>query len=178
MIDGGANIGFAALYFLNRYPGLHVVAVEPDPATIDLCRKNLAPYGDRTTILEGALWNYPGRICLQSNHEEFATSVRDAGEGEDGSIEAFTVPGVIASHLRDLPVDLLKLDVEGGEKAIFQPGGLEWLARVRNIVIELHGPDCEELFFAALKPYRYRLERRDSVCFCEDLHPVANDRQN
>src|ERR1700683_3931674 len=42
IIDGGANIGIASLYFLNRYPGARVVAVEPHPANFEICRKNLA----------------------------------------------------------------------------------------------------------------------------------------
>lgn len=54
-----------------------------------------------------------GRICLQPNHEEFATSVRDAREGDDGSVEAFTLSSIIAAYGNGRPVDLLKIDVEG-----------------------------------------------------------------
>jgi FkbM family methyltransferase len=174
MIDAGANVGFAALHFLNRYPDVRIVAIEPDPQTIELCRKNLAPYAERVTILQGALWNRAGWICLQPHEAEFATSVRDAAEGESGSIQAFTISSVIADYARGLPVDLLKIDVEGGEREIFDPGDLRWLSRVKNIVIELHGPDCEDRFFSAIKPFKCEKSRRDQVWFCANLRAPVN----
>jgi len=53
VIDAGANVGSASIYFLNRYPDTQIVAIEPDPQSIELCRKNLAPYSKRVTILQG-----------------------------------------------------------------------------------------------------------------------------
>jgi FkbM family methyltransferase len=41
IIDGGANIGIASLYFLNQYPTARLVAVEPSPANFeDLARES------------------------------------------------------------------------------------------------------------------------------------------
>ncbi len=46
ILDAGANIGLASLYFLRRYPKAKIMAVEPDSANFELCRKNLEPYRD------------------------------------------------------------------------------------------------------------------------------------
>lgn len=70
--------------------------------------------------------------------------------GETGTAEAFTMKLLIAATGGS--VDLLKLDVEGSEREIFGSGAGDWLPFVRNIVIELHGPDCSEIFFRRSPP--------------------------
>ena len=156
IIDGGANIGIASLYFLNRYPAVRIVAVEPHPANFALCRKNLAPYSGRAKVLEGALWKTPGRVVLDdSRGEDWTVQVRSGKLDQPGSVEAFTLPALIA--FGGGPVDLLKLDIEGSEKELFGPGADEWLPAVRNIVIELHGGECSDRFFGALAGYDYDL---------------------
>jgi FkbM family methyltransferase len=172
IIDGGANVGFASLHFLHRYPAAKIVAVEPDPKTMELCRKNLAPFSARVTIIQGAVWNRAGRISLEPQREEWTTSVRNAEEGEDASIEAFTVPWLISAGGGG-PVDLLKLDVEGAEREIFEPDSVQWLPSVRNIVIELHGPDCKARFLSAMEAFQCEISSRDAVYFCANLHPVS-----
>jgi FkbM family methyltransferase len=170
VIDGGANIGLFSLYFLNRYPTARIVAVEPDAETVEVCRKNLAGYAARTTIVHGAIWSRAGSLILEPTGEEWTASVRSPGAGEAGSTEAFTMPSLIALG-RGAGVDLLKLDVEGGEREIFGANAQEWLPSVSNIVIELHGPDCMDRFFSALTPYQYEESHRDSVYVCRNIRP-------
>ena len=174
MIDAGANVGFASPSFLNRYPDTQIVAIEPDPQTIELCRKNLAPYSERVTILQGATLE-PRRLDLFSatpggiRYQCPRCPRRRKWLG--GSVHYL----VCNCRLRKgLPVDLLKIDVEGGEREIFDPGDLRWLSRVKNIVIELHGPDCEDRFFSAIKPFKCEKSRRDQVWFCANLRAPVN----
>lgn len=169
IIDAGANIGMATLLFLNLYPTAHVVAIEPDQGNLDVCRRNLAPYAGRVTLLEGALWNRPGRLQLEPNREEWAIKVRNATPGEGGSVEAFTLPDIVARHAHGKPVDFLKIDIEGGEREIFDEESAEWLARVRNLAVETHGPDCVERFTSALRPFACEMTQIDAVFFCRNL---------
>ena len=178
IIDGGANIGIASLYFLNRYPSSRVIAVEPDTANFELCRMNLGPYGDRAILVKGAIWKNEGRLALEAGEQEWVTRVRD---DRPGSVEAFTIPTLIARG--DGKVDLLKLDVEGSELEIFGPEAQQWLPSVRNIAIELHGEDRKTRFLAALEGYRYDLSlhltwtdpAETSSCYlaiCQNLRPA------
>jgi len=169
VIDGGANIGLAALYFLIRYPSAHTISVEPFPDSIELCRKNLDPYADRATILHGAIWPDEGSVCLDPRAEDWLNQVRRARPGEDGSVKALTMKSLVS--MSGGSVDLLKLDVEGSEKEIFASGTEEWLPNVRNIVIELHDPDCADSFFRAVASYDYEMSSRDTVYFLRDLRP-------
>lgn len=182
IIDGGANIGSASLFFLNRYPMARVIAVEPDPANLELCHMNLEPYGERATVIHGAIWKSAGRLTLKTGKESWGSSV---GDDQSGSVEAFTLPALIA--FGDGKVDLLKLDIEGSKSEVFGPNAQEWLPRVRNIAIELHGEDRKDHFFAALRGYRYDLSLRrnwidpvpgSSLCcytaICQSLTPSAS----
>jgi FkbM family methyltransferase len=153
IIDGGANVGMASLYFLNRYPKARVIAVEPDAANLELCRMNLEPYGDRVTLLQGAIWKSDERgLSLETGEQSWSSRVMD---DQAGSIEAFSIPSLIARG--GGKVDLLKLDIEGSEDEVFGPDAREWLPKVRNIAIELHGEKRKARFFAALEGYRYEL---------------------
>jgi FkbM family methyltransferase len=154
IIDGGANCGMASLYFLNRYPKAKVVAVEPAPANLELCQLNLTPYGDRVTLIQGAIWKTAGRLALELGEHEWNNRVRD-DQSQAGTVEAFTIPSLISRGSGK--VDLLKLDIEGSEGEIFASDTQEWLPKVRNIAIELHGDDCKDRFLAALKGYQYDL---------------------
>lgn len=42
VIDGGANVGYSAAYFLSIFPDCHVVAVEPEPGNYAILQKRAA----------------------------------------------------------------------------------------------------------------------------------------
>lgn len=182
IIDGGANIGIASLYFLNLYPKSRVIAVEPDQSNFELCSANLAPYGDRATLIQGALWKGEGYLALELGQKEWLTRVRD---DQPGTIKAFTIPSLIDRG--NGSVDLLKLDIEGSEFEIFGPEAQTWLPSIRNIAIELHGEDRKDRFLAALKEYDYDLSMNltwtdfteASNCYlaiCQNIRPTPQDR--
>ena len=64
ILDCGANLGMASLYFKWLYPKARVRAFEPDPSTFELLKQNLARNGvdvSRTTALCGiktARWTF------------------------------------------------------------------------------------------------------------------------
>ena len=179
IIDGGANVGMASVFFLNRYPSAQVIAIEPDPANFDLCRQNLAPYEDRATVIQGAIWKKEGHLALEPNEQEWLVRVRD---DRPGSVRAVTMSSLMADASQ---VDILKLDIEGAEGEVFASGAPEWLSRVRNIAIELHGERNKAAFFDALKGYRYELSMHCTwsdpagpagncyLAICRNLNPEA-----
>jgi FkbM family methyltransferase len=176
IIDGGANIGIASLYFLNKYPATSIVAVEPSPANFEILSKNLAPYGKRVTLIQGAIWKGSGRLVLESGAEEWRTSVRAEDSDQKGSVKAFALPTLIAYG--NGTVDLLKLDIEGSESEVFGPEAQQWLPDVRNIAIEVHSKQCADRFFSALVGYQYELHKhhKDNVIICRNLRPQVADR--
>ncbi len=81
IIDGGANIGIASLYFLNQCIA-HIVAVEPSPASFrDLAQKS-CPLRGTVTLIQGAIWKSRGSVSSWNwGGREWRTSVRDEAIG-------------------------------------------------------------------------------------------------
>jgi FkbM family methyltransferase len=162
ILDLGANVGYASAVFLSLFPKAFVLVVEPDPANLEICKRNLAPYRDRVKIVEGAVWHTNGQLVLSrgtfGDGRDWATQVRPANPGEEASVAAWDIPTLLEMCPRD-EIDILKVDVEGSERALFSQNAGEWLPRVRNLCIETHGTECDQAVAVALAPYRYRYGR-------------------
>jgi FkbM family methyltransferase len=173
ILDLGANVGYSSAYFLSCFPTAAVVAVEPAPDNFELCRTNLAPYGDRVQVVLGAVWSKRARLVLSRGEfrdgREWSTQVRE----DDGLSHSATVDGWDIPSLVDLSaekqIDLLKVDIERSELNVFGANYSSWLPKVRNICIELHGADCKEVFFDALRDYDYELATSGELTVCRNL---------
>jgi len=136
IIDIGANIGIASLYLLNEYPGAKCVLVEPDPENIELLKKNLEEEirTAKVEVVQSAIMDYDGTIGFRTEQLKFNSHVEDSEEGLQ--VESMTISSLLSKFSID-QVDLMKIDVEGAEKFIFN-SNYEWLLRVRNLFIEIH----------------------------------------
>jgi len=175
ILDLGANVGYASAYFLSRFPGCKVVAVEPDPGNYAVCCRNLAPFGERAKVLHAAAWVERTRLVLERgafrDGRDWTAQVREASVAgqESGTIEAYDLPSLIS--LCKVPeIDLLKIDIERSELELFSRNSENWLPRVRNLCIELHGADCEEVFFRALSRFSYDLSSGGDLIVCQNIH--------
>jgi FkbM family methyltransferase len=146
IIDAGANIGVVSAVLATRFPGARIVALELDFENFTLLKKNVAPYVN-VTALHAGLWSNRASLTV-SNPEATSWAFR----AEPSSIAgAKNVQGLgVADLLRQFEaanVDLLKIDIEGGEIEVFGEGADEWIDRVSVIAVELHDkfvPGCEE----------------------------------
>ena len=166
MIDCGANIGLSAIYFLNRYPDLKLVVVEPDPQNLRICGRNLAPYAERVRFVHAGVWCRPAGLVLCGSG--WGVKVREAKPEEVPEVEGIDM----LSLLRMMPdgeVDLLKIDIEWSEIVVYGLGTEAWLPKVRNIAIELHDEECEAVFAKALEPYRFIASQFGELTFCQDI---------
>jgi FkbM family methyltransferase len=156
VIDCGANIGASAYYFLHRYPKARIVAVEPDAGNMAICRRNLEPFGDRVTYVQAGVWPASGRLVVERERyrdgQEWSFQVRLAQENESGDVPAVTIADLMAAG--GFPrIDLLKVDIEKAENELFSTATESWLRLTRNMAIELHGLDSEEIVRAALSAF-------------------------
>lgn len=151
VVDLGANAGLSALYFQARYPNARIVCVEPVSLNVEALTKNRDLNGYDWSIMQVAADAQPGEVTLYPN-EWWSSStttehVAQRREGNSGRLErvyalppenvkTLTVPQILDENDIDV-VDVLKMDIEGAEQAIFE-AGVEWLDRVKVLIIEIH----------------------------------------
>ena len=70
--DLGTNIGLAMAQLALRYPKARVTGVEMDQSNLELCRRNVAPYGERCQVLHAAVWSSDGEVSYSLSGEAFS----------------------------------------------------------------------------------------------------------
>jgi len=165
IVDCGANVGYTSAYFLSRFPGVRVIAIEPFPANAEMCRRNLAPYGDRAQVIEAAVWPHPARLVMDyTDGEEWGVQVREARGDEKGDVDGIDLPSLGLER-----IDLLKIDIEGSELRLFNENPDRWLPNVSNIAIELHGPACVRSFETAMAGYAFESSESGELTICKGI---------
>jgi len=136
IVDIGANVGLAALFFLTRNPGVRVWCVEADPANVTRLRVQLARFSDRVQVIEAA-------VCPEPQLEvHFVPSGRYGHVADTSSPETITVAGLAIGDLlvRVLDeagrVDLVKIDTEGTEEALVDAVPASLRPRIGALVYE------------------------------------------
>lgn len=140
IVDAGANIGCTAVFLANAYPGARIVAVEPDVENAALARRNTARY-PQVELVEGAVWPRPVMLEIENPQDEswaFRMRERPVEAGGAG------MRGLTIDELsKGAQIDLLKVDIEGGETQLFTEE-TQWLGRVGAMLVELHGAECSK----------------------------------
>jgi len=179
IVDAGANIGMATLYFHNRYPSARIFAIEPDPSNFELLSKNCDGLPN-VTCIKAALWPTATPLSIvDPDAERWSLSVQPAVHGsEHKSVDPITIPGLLARFQID-QIDLLKLDIEGAERELFLSGAEEWLGQVGMICVEFHDrfkDGCARAFYTALKDSEFSQEvcgENIVVQILRQKHPTA-----
>ena len=144
IIDLGANIGLASLYLAHHVHNAQVMAVEPNPETFSILKANLESLiaEGRCKTLQAAVWRKQATLILDDHGapEQFnmySTREESSSTGNMRRVQGWTISDLIQNSGFEI-VDLLKIDIEGAEREIFQ-GDLSWLQRIEAIAIEFHG---------------------------------------
>ena len=143
IIDAGANIGMASIYFATKYREAKIVAIEPEENNYKLLKLNTENYSNITTI-NGALWNRTGEISLFDTGlgnvgfmvETNISTIKPAAKKIKHLTEAVTVDGIMNEFSMEY-IDILKIDIEGSEKEVFE-SCRNWIHKTRCIIVELH----------------------------------------
>jgi FkbM family methyltransferase len=150
IIDAGANIGMSAVFFANKYPAAKIIALEPEDSNFALLKENAAPY-PQITPLKVALWKEEKAIRLVDpgeGHHGFRTVERATGESSQNSFVPATDLDTLMTKMNIEFIDVLKIDIEGAEKEVFEHAQ-NWIDRVGVLMVELHDhitPGCTKAF--------------------------------
>lgn len=160
ILDVGANIGVAAVWFHAIAPDARIACVEPDPRNQPLLRRNLADNGVNATVFECAASPMAGEMRLGFGLDTGWSSLEGAGlhhHVEHVPVRTRRIPHIL-DELGWTRVDLIKLDVEGLERDLFADAA-DWLPRTGRIVFELHENTSAAEIGRLLSPHGWTLER-------------------
>jgi FkbM family methyltransferase len=174
IVDAGANIGMASIFFANKYPEAKIIAIEAERSNFNILVRNVRPYPAITPV-HAALWNRDGEISVgepdpvsgASGNWAFVTR-----EGPGVKVRAITMP-TLMREMKIQAVDLVKIDIEGAEKEVFE--GSDWINSVRCMMIELHDryrPGCSEAVNSVAQGFS-KSERGETTFFVRET-PVEN----
>lgn len=169
IVDAGANVGMATLYFAQQYPDAQIIAIEPEALNFEALERNCKGLPN-VTLFKGALWSKQRDLTIVNPSAKswaFAVADRLCEDRNSSVVPTITIPEVLDRLMVD-KIDLLKLDIEGSELELFSSGSDKWLGQVRLIVIELHDryvPGCAKAFYSAVTSQKFVQEVRGENIF-------------
>lgn len=149
IIDCGANIGLASLFFLSKFPECKIIAVEPEYENFKMLKKNLSSFPN-TEILHKAVWSNSAYLSIvDKGWGEAGFIVEECDTKDNNCVEAISINDIVKTFSIKT-IDLLKIDIEGSEEQLFQDKNKSWLPLTSLMFIEIHEnlkPNLKNLIF-------------------------------
>lgn len=153
IVDAGAYSGISALYFSMRFPNAKIIGIEPESDNFDQFKKNTYNFKEKIHGLNAGVWYKSGFLKIKDDkHGHWGFQVEEVEKNDSYDVKALSVDDIISKFELD-KIDILKIDIEGSEKELFE-NETPWLDKVNLIIIELHDrfkPGCSDVVNAKLK---------------------------
>ena len=152
IVDAGGYIGTAALKFAAMYPNATIITIEASSNNFAVLERNVAGWPNIVPI-NAALHSTEGMsfdlVDRGTGAWGFSIATGDAGKPVLESVSTVTL-GELKRRFPGMPIGIVKMDIEGGEHALFSSHD-DALEQVDALFVELHDrivPGCTELFHA------------------------------
>jgi len=133
IIDGGANIGLALIYWKRKFPNAEIIAFEPDAEIFDALKTNVEAHGcENVELVEKGLWSETTTLRFSPDGADGGHVEKNTGEGEQIEVSVTRLVPYL-----DEQIDLLKLDIEGAEVEVLTDAAGH-LDTVQNLFVEYH----------------------------------------
>lgn len=176
IVDAGGYIGTAAIALARRFPDATIVTLEPNARNYEILALNVAPFGN-IVPLKKALFSHATNLDVRDRGSgDWGFQTTESTPGSEGDppvehVEGVTVEALLAAFEKP-GVDLLKLDIEGSEKAVFDHCA-SWIGSVGVLVVELHDritAGCSRSYYAATTGMRDAHSEDEKVIAVNDSY--------
>jgi len=140
VMDVGANFGFYTL-LMARAVGAkgEVFSVEANPHLLHFLRRSIRINGvaDRIKLIEKAAFDKAARLSFSYDAQWSGGGRLSSGQSNKASVVTLEVDAVALDSVIEGPIDVIKIDIEGGEELAFR--GMSQLidgSRALTIVME------------------------------------------
>lgn len=143
VVDIGANVGLTSAWLIAGGADV-VLAVEPSAANHALAVANIASAPRFGRAVLGAAGEVDGTAGFLEGMGATNGRLSTAGDDQAGeSVRMYAMTTLLAMLPDDVRVDLLKVDIEGGEERLLS-GDVSWLGRVDQVILEIHPQLADE----------------------------------
>ena len=143
IIDCGGNIGVTTLFLKYQFPKASVLVFEPSAENFKVLQQNI----ERNKLADvkavrAAVCDTEGEVTFWDDPKSPGSATSTETVANSKGTDRFTqetVPAVRLSRFIDRPVDVLKMDIEGGEGVVLDELDRSGkLAQVSEIIFEYH----------------------------------------
>jgi len=164
IIDAGANIGCASIFFLCYFPNSCLIAIEPENSNFELCTKNFNSngYANNVQVIKSALWNTHSFLELQqrdTSHDGFHVMNKEVSDLIIDKVPTCTIQD-LHKKLNTSVIDLFKIDIEGAEKVLIEDESTlnDMLSGTKVLALEVHEEFISEKYVSeVLKARNYQV---------------------
>ena len=144
IIDIGANAGFFTFFAASRFPGAKIISYEPIESNFRQLERNQALNSNvQVLCFQKAVSCYSGKIGISFDPGDSFTTSASVFGCSDSQLKTVQVPCVTLQEIFDEHqldrCNLLKMDCEGSEFEILYNCPVNYLHRVDQMAIEVHG---------------------------------------
>lgn len=172
IIDCGANIGLATIYFKKKFPDAQIVAFEPDPNIFNVLKNNVLALGYDDVICRNEAVSDKDAVLnfwLEGGHSGMIVS--DDKNPAIISVKAIRLKSFLSSYKR---ISFLKIDIEGEEIHVI-PDIAEELKMVDYLFLEYHSFINKEQYLEKLLDFITMADMRYYIKEATDkTHPFIN----
>ncbi len=143
LVDAGTNVGFASLY-LNEHLNINrTISIEPSKENIKNLKENFESNAiSNFHIYETGLWEKKTRLKLDSSFRdgrEWSIRLIETTENDPEGFDCISIEDILKDEKIEI-IDILKIDIEGGEKEVFKAFEKDnsILQKIKFIAIEIH----------------------------------------
>lgn len=141
ILDAGAHIGAASAWYLERYPGARLSAVEPVLESVEAYVRNVSTAHRDVNVHAAALRPCAGgalSIHVPDGHTSGVQVREESGTlAADGSVCPVTLAELLLAAGSNAVPFLAKIDIEGSERNLFSEHPNTW-DRFALVVLEPH----------------------------------------
>lgn len=158
IIDAGANVGYTSFYFINYFKNAKIFSLEPDPANFQILCKNIEHYSSIVGLNLALSHKRDLLFDVVNSKKGLGDWAKITAQSENGLIKGITLDELISYNKLD-HIDILKIDIEGAERYIFENyKELIFLKKTRILIMEIHDDwPIRNKIYSILKSFHFNL---------------------
>lgn len=159
IVDAGANVGLASLFFRMKYPNANIIAIEIEEQNITAIKKNTANFTN-FEIKHNALFNKKAYFkIIDPYNATNSFQIVETTNPEEANSTSVTLDEILTTNNWET-IDVLKIDIEGAEKDLFEKNYENWLPKTKIIMVETHDrmiPKCSYTVMKTINDFNFIL---------------------